>query len=69
MIVIVVAIGCSMPVLKAWMERNQSNHAESDTIDTLEREIASLRERVEVLEEIATDQKHQLRREIAALGD
>ncbi|NJN52214.1 MAG: hypothetical protein HC809_11045 [Gammaproteobacteria bacterium] len=69
MVVIVTAIGCAVPLVKTWIERGRNDTVAEHTVDALEREITSLRKRVEVLEEIATDQKHQLRREIAALDD
>ncbi len=68
-IVIVTAIGCSVPLLKTWIEGRKDSASSASNVDELRAEITRLRERVEVLEEIATDQKHQLRREIAALGD
>lgn len=68
-IVIVTAIGCSVPLLKTWMEGRQGSRPDTGMVEDLRAELGALRERVEVLEEIATDQKHQLRRDIAALGD
>ncbi len=68
-IIIVTAIGCSVPLLKTWVEGRQTGKLDHQLVDELRRELGGLRERVEVLEEIATDQKHQLRRDIAALGD
>jgi hypothetical protein len=68
-VVIVTAIGCSVPLFKTWIEGRQGGHANEERVAELRREVAALRERVQVLEEIATDEKHQLRREIASLGD
>lgn len=68
-IVIVTAIGCSVPLLKTWIEGRKDSDLSETTVTGLRQEITRLRERIEVLEEIATDQKHQLRREIAALDD
>lgn len=65
-IFLVVVVSCSIPLLKVWMEgRNkQMGNVASDSV---RKELAALRERVEVLEKIVTDKSYEVRREIDAL--
>ena len=68
-VVLIVAIGCF-----TWMRRQRHTPASSASAapgSDLEREVARLRQRVEVLERLATDRArgHDLAREIEALRD
>ncbi|MCY3818943.1 MAG: hypothetical protein OXH52_06200 [Gammaproteobacteria bacterium] len=65
-ILITVILG-SIHLTKLWIRRNAS--ATSARTDTLEDEVDALRERVETLERIVTDEKYTLDREIEKLED
>ena len=68
-IFLVVLVGCSIPLLKIWLEGRQHRLADDGETDALRRELSDLRERVEVLEKIVTDNTYEVRRQFAALGD
>ena len=53
--------------MKIWVGRDRSRVEEGE-VDALHAEIAALRERVETLEQIVTDEKYTLEREIESLG-
>lgn len=66
---LVVLVGCSIPLLKLWIDYRQSVRREergNPGADVM-MQIAALESRVQVLEEIVTDKTYDLRREIAAL--
>ena len=61
---LVVLVGCAVGAYSIWQDgQNKRRHNDGD-LDNLVGEIEALRERVQVLEEIVTDQKYQLRREL-----
>ena len=67
-VILVTLIGCSIPLLKIWTDRNKSSVADEE-VETLHHEIAALRDRVETLERIVTDEKYALKQEFDALPD
>lgn len=65
-VIIVVIIGCGTGVLSEYFKtKRKSQEFKSD--DGLLDELDSLRQRVEVLEAIVTDEKYHLRKEIDQL--
>jgi hypothetical protein len=62
--VAIAAILGIVAVARAWLERHRHSSADSQRLDQLESE---LRERIEALETIVTDQREQLRRQIDEL--
>jgi hypothetical protein len=66
---LVVLVGCSIPLLKLWIDYRQTVRREErgNPGPDVMRQIAALENRVQVLEEIVTDKTYDLRREIAAL--
>jgi hypothetical protein len=64
-----VLVGCSIPLLKIWLEGRQQNAVPDGETQALRRELAVLRERVEVLEKIVTDKSYDVRRQFEALGE
>ena len=65
MVVIIVAISCGAGMYSNYLKSKK--HAHSENADELYAEIDRLRERVEVLEKIVTDDKYKLHKEIAEL--
>jgi hypothetical protein len=68
-IFLVVLVGCSIPLLKIWLEGRQQGRVSDDEVQSLRREIGGLKERVQVLEKIVTDKSYDVRRQFAELGD
>jgi hypothetical protein len=68
-IFLVVLVGCSIPLLKIWLEGRQQGRLGDEDVGQLQRELAALRERVQVLEKIVTDGSYDVRRQFAELGD
>ena len=66
-VILITLIGGSIHLTKLWIRRNAS--ANAARADTLEDEVDALRERVETLERIVTDEKYTLDREIEKLED
>ena len=66
-VILITLIFGSIHLTKLWIRRNAS--ATSARTDTLEEEVDALRERVETLERIVTDDKYTLDREIEKLED
>ena len=66
-VILITVIGGSIHLTKLWIRRNAS--ATAARTDTLEDEVDALRERVETLERIVTDDKYTLDREIDKLED
>ena len=66
-VILITIIGGSIHLAKVWIRRNAS--AKSARTETLEDEVDALRERVETLERIVTDDKYGLDREIEKLDD
>ena len=66
-VILITIIGGSIHLAKVWIRRHTS--ANSARTETLEDEVDALRERVETLERIVTDDKYGLDREIEKLDD
>ena len=66
-VILITIIGGSIHLAKVWIRRNASGNAART--ETLEDEVDALRERVETLERIVTDEKYNLDREIEKLDD
>ncbi len=64
-----VLIGCSIPLMKLWQDGRKQRSMHGDDAVAVRRELDALRERVTVLEKIVTDDKYELRRELAGLGE
>lgn len=60
----IVAICAIVLICRAWFESRQSGGIDRDHFDRVERE---LRERIETLERIVTDQREKLRKQIDEL--
>jgi hypothetical protein len=63
-IVAIVAIGGVVVIARAWFESRHSGAADREHFERVEKE---LRERIETLERIVTDQREQLRKQIDEL--
>ena len=70
-IFLIVAMSLSIPLLKIWTnhQRKRKTHADVDEarVGSVETELDELRERVETLERIVTDERHRLEREFDQL--
>lgn len=62
-VIIVVLIGCGSGVINNYM-RNQRNKNKLTVDEDAQQELAELRERIEILEKIVTDEKYQLQRDL-----
>jgi hypothetical protein len=65
-VIIVVFIGCASGVVNSIL-RNQRLRRDQDPDESVSVELSELRSRIEVLEEIVTDEKYHLSRELNAL--
>jgi len=65
-VIIVVIIGCGTGVLTEYLKTKRRT-AEADVDPGLFEELDNLRQRVEVLERIVTDEKYNLQKEIDRL--
>ena len=65
-VVIVVLIGCGSGVLNNYL-KNQRERENSTVDEDLASELELLRERIEVLERIVTDEKYHLAKELDRL--
>ena len=65
-VIIVVIIGCGTGVVSEYLKTKREK-TDSDAGDDVYQELDMLRERVEVLERILTDEKEQLKRELDQL--
>ena len=65
-VIIIVIVGCGTGVLSEYFKHKRKT-AELTGDDTVYEELDRLRERVEVLEAIVTDQKYNLKKEIERL--
>jgi len=63
-IVTIVAIGGVVVIARAWFESRRGNTADREHFESVEKE---LRERIETLERIVTDQREQLSKQIDEL--
>lgn len=68
-ILLVTAIGCSIPLSKLWLDHRARVTKASAWDGSLARDVAALKARVATLEEIVTDKRYHLDREIKALDD
>jgi hypothetical protein len=64
-----VLVGCSIPLLKIWLDGRRARPVDDANAAGMQRQIDALQERVNVLEKIVTDEKYELRRELASLDD
>lgn len=68
---LIVAMSLSIPLLKIWTSharRGKAHDGAGETrVASVEGELAELRERVETLERIVTDDRHRLEREFDRL--
>ena len=62
-IILVVLIGCGSGVVNNYM-RNQRNKTKVTIDEDAQQELVELRERIEILEKIVTDEKYQLQRDL-----
>ena len=70
-VLLIVAMSLSIPILKIWTnylrDRNRRADADNGQTQAMEAELAELRDRVETLERIVTDERHHLDREFDRL--
>lgn len=66
-VIIVVFIGCASGVANTYMKNQRELRRQQGPDDAALAELDELRERVETLEKIVTDEKYQLSRELTAL--
>jgi len=64
-----VLVGCSIPLLKIWQDGRKARPMDDANANAMRRQIDALQERVAVLEKIVTDDKYELRKELASLDD
>jgi len=64
-IIAVVALGICGDIIKRYIDKREVRN-DSETDDLL-RELEALTERVQILEEIVTDDRHRLKQDIAEL--
>ena len=62
-----VLIGCSIPLMKLWQDGRKSRSLDNGATGAMQRQVDVLQQRVEVLEKIVTDEKYELKRELASL--
>ncbi len=62
-VIIVVLIGCGSGVINNYM-KNQRNRTKVSIDEEAQQELVELRERIEILEKIVTDEKYQLQRDL-----
>lgn len=67
MIVLVVALGCGAGVAESYFKTQRSKKSQYASDEAANKEVAELRQRIEVLEKIVTDSKYQLKRELDQL--
>lgn len=65
-IILVVLIGCGSGVLNNYMRQRRRKNETIVDEDT-QQELMELRERIEILEKIITDEKYQLQRDLNQL--
>ena len=66
MVVIIVVISCAAGVANNYL-KNQRDRQRQEAVEAPSAELDALRERIEVLEKIVTEDKYKLGREIEAL--
>ena len=67
MIVLVVAIGCGAGGAESYFKTQRAKKSQQPADEATNKDLAELRQRVEVLEKIVTDRKYQLQRELDQL--
>jgi len=67
MVVIIVALGVASGMYTDYQKTQRQVRKNRDSDDDLRAELDALEERVNVLEEIVTDNKYQLKRELDSL--
>ncbi|TDJ27708.1 MAG: hypothetical protein E2O59_07580 [Gammaproteobacteria bacterium] len=67
MIVLIVLIGCGTGVLNEHFKTRRKELEHSSPSDDVYDEVEMLRERIEVLEKIVTDERYHLEKEISQL--
>ncbi|MGD8832827.1 MAG: hypothetical protein PVF57_19630 [Pseudomonadales bacterium] len=65
-VIIIVVIGCGTGVLTEYFKQKRKT-AQFEPDETVYQELDQLRERIEVLEAIVTDEKYHLKKEIDQL--
>ncbi len=65
-VILVVLIACGSGVINNYM-KHQRNRKEVTVDEDAQQELEELRERIEVLEKIVTDEKYQLQRDLDQL--
>ncbi len=66
MIAVIVTVSCVAGVCNNYLQ-TKKKHAKLDHQEGIETELDELRERIEILEKIVTDEKYQLHRELTDL--
>ncbi len=66
-VLLVTFVGCSIPLSKLWLDHRERTFSAGDPHEALVEELAGLKARVAVLEEIVTDSGYQLKRELDSL--
>ncbi len=66
-VIIVVIIGCGSGVVNNYLKNQREMTQYSAEDEEVNQELALLRERIEVLEKIITDEKYQLERDLNRL--
>jgi hypothetical protein len=65
-VIIVVIVGCGSGVLMEYL-KNKREASTGEVDEGVQQDLASLRERIEVLERIVTDEKYHLKKELDQL--
>lgn len=66
-VIIVVIIGCGSGVVNNYLKNQRERNLTGEEDEAVYQELAVLRERIEVLEKIVTDEKYQLERDLNRL--
>jgi 16S rRNA A1518/A1519 N6-dimethyltransferase RsmA/KsgA/DIM1 with predicted DNA glycosylase/AP lyase activity len=66
-VIIIVVIGCGTGVITEYLKTKRKTAEAGDADESVYEELDRLRERIEVLEKIVTDEKYHLQRELDAL--
>ena len=66
-VIIVVIIACGSGVVNNYLKNQRERNLTGEEDEAVYQELAVLRERIEVLEKIVTDEKYQLERDLNRL--
>ena len=66
-VIIVVIISCGTGVVNNYLKNQRERNLTGEEDEAVYQELAVLRERIEVLEKIVTDEKYQLERDLNRL--